>query len=317
MFQVDPLDRLVAPQQYRRFEDILQRRARLVHYTSAEAALLILSNRSIWLRNTLFMNDFSEIEYGLELFGEYFHGQHPARAAFWGVVDRTTGGRAKALQELFDGWVPDLSTGTFICSLSEHLNHEDGLGRLSMWRAYGRPNGVALVINPLYLASQNDALGAFSYPIEYCDKPQAQKLFEELERSIVGSEAFLATRTPDEVYNAVFYAFQTLALTIKHPGFAEELEWRVVYRPAPQPSPLLKGKLVSIGGAPQKIFELPLENVPGSGVTAISPAELVDHLIIGPCIHAYAMRHALIEALEDAGVADPAQKVFCSNIPVR
>lgn len=114
MFEIDEIDRLFTPQQYRRFEDIVKRQGRLVHYTSAEAAFLILSSKSIWLRNTMFMNDFSEIEYALDLIGEYWSSKKPERAAFWSVIDRTTGGRAKEVQDIFDGWAPDLSTGTFV-----------------------------------------------------------------------------------------------------------------------------------------------------------------------------------------------------------
>ena len=38
---------------------------RLVHYTSAEAAYRIISNRQVWLRNAHLMNDYSEMRHGL------------------------------------------------------------------------------------------------------------------------------------------------------------------------------------------------------------------------------------------------------------
>jgi len=40
--------------------------ARLVHYTSAENAYRIISGKQVWLRNAHLMNDYSEMQHGLE-----------------------------------------------------------------------------------------------------------------------------------------------------------------------------------------------------------------------------------------------------------
>lgn len=317
MVEISELDRVFTPQYERRYADVLSKRTRLVHYTSAEAAMLILSNKCIWLRNTLFMNDASEVEYALQLLGNHFGVHNPASAQFWAAIDRVTGGRAEAVRNQFDGWTFDMSTATYICCVSEHRDEEDRVGRLSMWRAYGRPNGVAMVINPAYLALQNDALGAFSYPVEYCDEQRSKVLFDEVVSNVLTKESELAKFNPDVVYNYVFHCFQTFALGIKHPGFSEEKEWRVIYRPNYQASDLLKPKTVSIAGAPQKVFELPLVNAPDRGVERISPADLIDQIIIGPSTHAFAMWRGFVEMLQEAGVPEPEKKVHCSNIPVR
>ncbi|MDO9460255.1 MAG: hypothetical protein Q7N95_09115, partial [Alphaproteobacteria bacterium] len=46
--------------------DVEQNNRRFVHYTSAEAAVGIIRNREIWMRKSSVMNDFMEIEHGME-----------------------------------------------------------------------------------------------------------------------------------------------------------------------------------------------------------------------------------------------------------
>jgi len=49
----------------RQFSAAADENVRFVHYTSAAAAVGIVSTKSIWMRNVTCMNDFSEIDYGL------------------------------------------------------------------------------------------------------------------------------------------------------------------------------------------------------------------------------------------------------------
>jgi hypothetical protein len=56
------LQAIFSPQMVKKASRIEQNEDfRLVHYTSAEAALKILESEEVWLRNSLCMNDFSEI----------------------------------------------------------------------------------------------------------------------------------------------------------------------------------------------------------------------------------------------------------------
>lgn len=43
------------------------------HYTSAEAAISIIKNKKIWMRNIKVMNDYSEVKYGQFLLTEIWH----------------------------------------------------------------------------------------------------------------------------------------------------------------------------------------------------------------------------------------------------
>ncbi|MES2415340.1 MAG: hypothetical protein V4614_16185 [Pseudomonadota bacterium] len=49
-----------------RYKQVSERDLLFAHYTSAPVAASIISNQEVWLRNTRTMNDFSEIEYGME-----------------------------------------------------------------------------------------------------------------------------------------------------------------------------------------------------------------------------------------------------------
>ncbi len=308
---------LFRPQTLRRYTGVLNAATPMVHYTTAEAAMSIITDRRIWLRNSAFMNDASEIKYGMDLLSAYFHSDNPARAAFWQAVDRHTNGRAKELQKLYDDWRFDLSSSTFICCVSEHdLSREHEFGRLSMWRAYGRTNGVGLIVNSAYLALEAQGLAAYSYPIEYWTREQAFERFAELESNFLQATQYLNTLSADDIYSEMFNALQTFSLTIKHPGFAEEREWRVIHRPNAEASDLITAKTVSINGAPQKVFLLPLEAAPDRDL-ALDLNTLVNRVIIGPSTHAGAMWRAFVDALDDAGVVDAQQKVVCSQLPLR
>jgi hypothetical protein len=73
--------------------------------------------------------------------------------------------------------------------------------------------------------------------------------------------------------------FATLAT--KHPGFAEEQEWRILYAPTLQESKWVTNEIVTLDGIPQLVYKLPLQNISEVGLTAGIP-ELLDRIIIGP-----------------------------------
>lgn len=50
------------PHKVRRLYDLNNKNATLVHYTTMESAYKILENKCLWMRNTMLMNDVSEVE---------------------------------------------------------------------------------------------------------------------------------------------------------------------------------------------------------------------------------------------------------------
>jgi hypothetical protein len=69
-----------------------------------------------------------------------------------------------------------------------------------------------------------------------------------------------------------------------------------------------------ISGAPQPVFSIPLEALPGYD---ISMPTILDRVIIGPTKFPDAVAESMIHELETAGVKDAGKKVFYSEIPLR
>lgn len=305
--------------------------SRMAHYTSAEAAISIIREGRIRLRNARLMNDDAEMVHALELMDDHLGVSLPQTREFWRSIDRYTGGRAEELRKLYAGWSHNLVTRTFITSVSEHDDDEDKpgeeIGRLSMWRAYGGPVPVALIVKASYLKSNTGALGAFSFPVAYWTADEAKKCFAEVMGSFLAlTPAELDVVPSQEVFNGVFYGLQTIALSLKHPGFREEREWRIVYRPDFQPclqdennEPLVKPDIATIKSIPQNVYWLPLKNSPRHGIEGIAPADLIDRVMVGPCPldASLATQYALRQVLREAGIPDADKKVCASHTPFR
>lgn len=275
----------------------------------------IVSRQKVWLRNVLFMNDFSEVSFGIESVVSYFGGVQSD--VFWSKVDELTKGRATQIKGTFDSWVPDLRTRTYVCCLSEHGDREDSYGRLSMWRGYGSATGVGIVINPDPLYAHTDALAAYTYPVLYVAEADIPELFGSITASIIGAEDVLKNESPEEIEAWILDLLLSLPFYLKHPGFSEEREWRIVHRPTYSPSTRLEPRMESVNGFPQRIYELPLKDVPEEGLVGLEPKDLVNRLIIGPTEHPVALYHAFVDLLSEAGVEEASSKVFVSDIPFR
>lgn len=288
---------------------------RLVHYTRADAAINILKSKSIWMRKASCMNDFMEVQHGLECLAEAYRGEAGAdlKATLNGIFNGITGD----LERLFDGWQPFLRRDTYVTCFSEHLNEEDDLGRLSMWRAYGGTTGVALVVNTAPFFSPSDALRAYSSPVAYLDDKAFGQELLKLADHIKAAADFVRALGRETVTAYLFNAFKFAALCTKHPGFREEMEWRMIYTPAIEKSPHLLKEVQVINGTPQSIYKIPLPNLPNENLVGIEVPELLQSVIIGPTDYAPAIREAFESLLADAGVDDPASRIRVSDIPLR
>lgn len=289
---------------------------KLVHYTSAECALSIIKNREVWLRNSRCMNDFSEVEHGFDCLFRMFHGENEGKK-FEEYLNKLFPGIINDLFKLFDSWWPSFRSGTYILSLSEHLPQEDKYGRLSMWRAYGNSNSVALVLNnvPFITELNNDLLKAYSIPINYACSCAGS--FDALRMRIEENEEFIVSLGKDVTIDYLFYMLKIIIQGIKHPGFKEEREWRVVYTPFYQQSKYIKAGIETINGVPQKIYKLSIENIPEIGFNNVNIPDLVDRIIIGPNDHQEVLQEAFTELLTEAGCKNSSERVHISGIPLR
>ena len=293
----------------------LQAGKRLVHYTSAENAYKIISGQQVWLRNALLMNDFSEIQHGISCLQAAWSDPAGAELRDW-LDDAWPGLRAEFV-ELYDGHINGMQVGTFMLSLSEHDDDEDELGRLSMWRAYGGDAGVALVLNPTFALNDSDEIKAYSAPVLYKSVQDFIPFFRAWVNGLT-SNAEIRQVDRDLILNSLFHAFRMFVLATKHPGFHEEKEWRVFHNPnLDDGSDWLSAHVELVGGIPQNVIKLALRDDETRGIAGVSPAGLINRVILGPSAHPVPIRQALASAMLAAGVEEPMSKIWVSNIPLR
>jgi hypothetical protein len=108
---------------------------------------------------------------------------------------------------------------------------------------------------------------------------------------------------------------RTSVVSLKHYGFHEENEWRIVYSPNQEPSSSISSSIKTVRGIPQTVYEVPLVELVGRNPDRLP--SLIDRVIIGPSPYPRPMSDAFVATLKDAGVADANQRVFVSDIPIR
>jgi hypothetical protein len=294
----------------------LSSESRFAYYTDATTAVSILSRQEVWMRKASLMNDFSEVRYGHACL-DHALAELPGRRLLQLLEGLGEGVSHAFLHQYELGKLPAYQD-TYMTCLSEHdVRSEHEIGRLSMWRAYGRRNGVALILSPTALASPSDALRAYSSPVLYASLPAFIREFEQLVRSMEENSALLNSVGTPEVLDWIQVAFRYAALSTKHPGFWEEREWRVLHSPSIEPSERLIKSIESPRGNPQLVYKIPLRNVPDEGLYGLDLSELIDRVIVGPSAHPFETAEVLTGLLQEAGVPSAASRVIISDIPLR
>jgi hypothetical protein len=287
---------------------------RLVHYTSAQAAMNIISNKEIWFRQSSCMNDHSEILHGRKCLFSAFH--HPDRI-FQKALDTIYPNLSNKVAVEFDALVEKIQDDIYLLCVSEHENSEDFNGRLSMWRAYGKGNGVAIVMNPEPFHKDTDAFKAYTTPVAYMDPSDFLKQLDGVANSIISNQALLKRYPEQNILNMALVMLRFAMVATKHSGFSEEQEWRVIYKPTIEQSEHMQHAVVDIGGVPQEIYKLPIKNIPSAGVDFLDMNKVINRIIIGPTQYPTALNKAFIDTLTKAGVANAQNKVVNSGIPLR
>jgi hypothetical protein len=125
------------------------------------------------------------------------------------------------------------------------------------------------------------------------------------------------TKSSAPIEGYLFRMLAFAAVCAKHPGFEQELEWRVVHCPWwwSVPSAPLTMEIEEVNGAPQPVYKISLNNA--ETLPMVTVPALIDRIIIGPTRDPIAMREAFEVLLYKAGVGDAGKRVFVSNIPLR
>ena len=296
--------------------EVFQKKRRFVYYTSAEAAMHIIQDKEIWMRNAMTMNDISEVQHGLDCLSRAWR-EEAGGEKFKGALEVAFPGLCEEIAKRFDAWQNEFKSNTYLTCLSEHLDAEDRHGRLSMWRAYGRKSGVALVLNNTPFITVSDELKAYSSPVAYLDDQEMAEQLNAIAINIVREMEFVKSLPQEHVGEIVFAMLRFSVLCTKHKGFQEEREWRILYSPSFGVSPIIRPAVKALNGIPQIVQKIPLRNSPEEGLNGAAIPDLLERLIIGPTEDQAPIFQAFCQLLADAGVAEPHKRIFISGIPLR
>ena len=126
-------------------------------------------------------------------------------------------------------------------------------------------------------------------------------------------QAFIETAS-----SAMMYA----ALAIKHGGFSEEREWRILCLPTSNDAARPAETVVeTIRGIPQQVYKLPLAGPP-AGQTPTEAAHwameyALSHILVGPSLYPALVEQAFQLQLAELGILEPVARVKTSDTPLR
>ena len=236
----EKLNEIFFPIGIRRIKEFKENHYRLAYYTTEETAKKILQNREFWMRNACVMNDYSEIQYGINkviMMLDIFKPENKLTQPLATIY-------ARAKEKFFYSDKRECISwkfNTYLTSFTEHKRTENDDGRLSMWRAYGGGNGVAIVFKEDYLFDNLKNKDYFTKeiflsPVEYVNEKEMIGKIREVLCSITNNnnQQFLIDLTQNPKYgeDMIYHIFRNMlgaaVVSLKHPGFKEEIEWRAV-----------------------------------------------------------------------------------------
>jgi hypothetical protein len=144
--------------------------------------------------------------------------------------------------------------------------------------------------------------------------PELTKLIDRIEPNL----GMLRGVDPALAVNMIAAALEYAVLSLKHRGFEEEQEWRLLHRPFTDGgNAWVHEEVVSIRGVPQLIFKIPLGAMPGMKIPGLTLDRLLNKILIGPSLYPDTVWRAFVEKLTQRGVTNAAARVIVSDIPLR
>lgn len=313
---IKKLDKIFYCDYHKRVEEIKKSTNKLVHYTSASAGLKILQNKEMWMRRVSCMNDFREVQHGKDLFIKLWQNRGEKITSDLRPV---FGDNSTIFNEIMKK-LDDISAfdilRSYITCFSEHPENEDKYGRLSMWRGYGKGTGIALVLKKDIFYSEYDAIDITTSPVAYLNEADIENKFDSLVENLGRNKQEINFKNipRKEIMELLKRWLEVLILSIKHPAFCEEKEWRVI---SFEKAKGIKKDIIDLNGMPQPVQKIPLSEKLQTDGDGFSVNEILDHIIIGPTQYAIPIYQALVEELEKLNVENAKGKVIFSDIPYR
>lgn len=321
----DELEEIFQPYYCHKINSIMQDdKLNFAYYTSLANIHNILTQGTLWLRNISCMNDFAEVRRGVHFLNRYFFtkgtpNHHFERAV--GVLESISDELdwKALLLDLLVNMEQTCIYSAYILCLTVHEKIDDVDGRLSMWRGYGRSDCGAFVIDKNRILEnifQKD-LDVSITPVEYVvDQRAFDHTIDKVIRNVSNQKELLKSIKPSKLWNRLKFAFISAALSIKHPGFKEEREWRIIhiddqpFQTIPYKGQPISSDIRVVDGIPQKVCFMHLNNI---------LANLLDHVIIGPTQYAPAIYTAVKIDLKNLlhSRFEEERYIRMSTIPIR
>lgn len=307
-----------------RYAELIRSRQTLAHYTTASNACRIIDSRRVTLRNARLMNDFQEIGHGMNCISDAWGSK-----AGGGAPKNRSGRLGSLIEGMFPGLLEEVENSvlsetsrrhgeTYLFSLIEHDDDEDGqYGKLSMWRAYGSNAGVAIVLKKSVINLEDSSPNGMLSPVLYRSREDFIHDFGNFVDDLESGRYILQQAGREAVGRHLKFALEVAMMSLKHPGFREEKEWRLIYSPIFLPENDANSEILNIKEGPQRVRYFPLDGIKMAKNGETTIADAIEKIIIGPTSHPYVTYEALKSKLTLAGVPDPENRIIVSSIPIR
>ena len=295
----------------------------LYHYTAADGLLGMLQSRQMWATNVRFMNDTSELAYGIRLVREIF-----TEKAFVDRLAVNVKAPFAGFRDGIFGMLDDAEKNTkhFAVSFCENPN------LLSQWRGYGQSGGgfalgletkrlgefaAEIVPNPHVKPGQ---IGVFLRRVIY-DQNAQESLVRDWVRAIVKSLASpkpgVSAEPPEtaagqRLWSVVTRLLYECLVCFKHPGFQEEREWRLIQQGRVGDTDVTKVDFRARTGRLVSYTTLTFQPKRTAGSIATLPLKAITY---GPTLDPQAAERALRGLLDSCGYAPYDVEIRPSGIP--
>lgn len=261
------------------------------HYTSAAGLMGIIESKCLHATDVLHLNDSSEYGYAANLMAESIQR-----------LSKTNAGQCLKELPSFSQEPSQEPLGFIgVVSFSEHDNS------LSQWRGYASGSGYSLGFDFNELKTYAVGVGWELLPCLYSEADQS-RLMDELVLAAVpsGPPGNLGPATTMSL--TLFGLLLKYAPLFKHPGFAEEKEWRLISPSiwSATAEPPVQFKAGRFGLSPFYKFPLATEEATHTALCSVR---------IGPTGHGTAASRAAIAYLESYGLEQVT--VLSSDVPYR
>lgn len=271
----------------------------LYHYTTGDNLIRIIESKEIWATHISCLNDATEIMYSVEELRKR-------------VKIRLLANQKPELEFLLKKMDERLATPrveiapAFLFCLSTKKDH------LSQWRAYsGGEGGYSVEFDPEGLRQAGINNQVMLLRVEYSERNHAILLDDVIncaELFYIKGEG--RTRAPnedawtDEFVRCFLWQLSFLAPCLKHPTYADEEEWRLVYNLKPDDPTTMRFRQRQS----MMTRHMPLKLTGPLPITSV---------MVGPCRHPIISRVAVCDLLLAHGFKTAIEKVSLTTVPYR